>query len=802
MLKKKIYMIGSAHLDPVWMWRWQEGCAEAKATFRSALDRMNEFPDYKFTCAAAALYGWIEDIDPEMFAEIKERVAEGRWVVVGGWWIQPDCNLPSGESYARHALYSQRYFKEKLGVTARVGYNVDSFGHNKSLPQLLKKSGMDYYVFMRPMQHEKSLESNMFNWRSPDGTTVKAFRIPLTYACNFDSKEKLDAHIKAVCENSDPNANATMVFYGVGNHGGGPTKLNLSFIEELKREYAEKGVELIYSGPESLFKTLEEDGTPLFTLDDDLQHHASGCYSTLSALKKSNRAAENRLAAAEIYSSLAGVFAGRRYEGDAFRTAWENILFNQFHDSMGGCSIKPVYTDALEMAGQSLAVAAKQTNSALQRLSWRIDTSDGVYAPLVMFNPLSWPVKALIRVNNTTHNVRRVVDEKGDNVRIQFVRSEAVTCFGRADTLVEAVLPPMGWTVYRGYDEPAPELENEFRVTGDTLENSRLKVSFEPHTGYISSITNKADGRELISGKAAVPVVIDEYYHDTWSHGRNFFDNVMARFSDAEITVIENGPLRAMLKVVSRYNRSTLTQYFTLAAGSDRLEVSCVVDWQEKHKMLKLACDINASNPRAFYEIPYSVIERPCDGEEEPGERWIAVRGDNGGVAMLNDCKYSFSIKGSTLNLTVVRSPIYGDHGNTRLAESPFTDIGAQEFTYTLLPLSPDTPDSVIVRAASELNRKPEFIVENNHRGVLAQTVSGLSRDSDNVIVSALKRAEDDSGWIIRAYECDGKLTECVIKVDMLKAEIKTVFHPYEIRTLLLSDDGGWREVMLTEYDY
>ena len=222
--EKTLYMIGNAHLDPVWLWQWQEGYQEVKATFRSALDRMKEYDDFFFTSSSAAYYEWVEENEPAMFEEIRERVKEGRWVIVGGWWIQPDCNAPGGESYVRQGLYGQRYFQEKLGVTAQTGYNVDSFGHNGMLPQILKKSGMDNYVFMRPGRHEKGLEGETFTWTSNDGSAVTAFRIPFEY-CTWP--RELKEHIERCAgEIKDPRG-SIMCFYGVGNHGGGPTKQNI-----------------------------------------------------------------------------------------------------------------------------------------------------------------------------------------------------------------------------------------------------------------------------------------------------------------------------------------------------------------------------------------------------------------------------------------------------------------------------------------------------------------------------------------------------------------------------------------------
>ncbi len=795
---KTVYMIGNAHLDPVWMWRWQEGYAEAKATFRSALDRMNEYPDYKFTCAAAVVYSWVEETCPDMFEEIKARVAEGRWVIAGGWWVQPDCNQPSGESFARHALYSQRYFMEKFGVTAKVGYNVDSFGHNQSIPQFLKKSGMDNYVMMRPGEHEMHLESNLFEWKSPDGSTVNVFRIINGYASNFESKEDFSRNIDQICNMSEQSFDSTMVFYGIGNHGGGPTKKNLSFIEEMKTEYREKGIEILYGSPDDFFKKLESDknNVQLYKLNNDLQHHASGCYSAVSKIKTANRNCENRLIETEKYAVLSNVYTKMIYPADKIENAWRNTLFNQFHDSLGGCSIKPVYSDALEFAGETLSVSAKIKNNALQRLSWNIDTSGEGFIPVVVFNPLSWNVCSDIRINGEFNHVTNWDDK---NIPSQLIRSETQSCYGRCDTLINVSVPAFGWTVYKCARNNKNEYANEFYTDSETIENSKIKIKFEKHSGYIKQITDKTNQKDLLKSFGAIPAVIDEFYHDTWSHAKNYFTNKIAQFNDAEITVIETGPVRACIKIVNRYNNSVLTQYFMLSAGSDIVEVKCVIDWHEKNKMLKLEYPVNILNPHAYYEIPYAFIERPCDGEEECGLRWIAVRDDSGeGLAIINDNKYSFSIKDSTLNLTVVRSPIYGDHGNTRSDESPYTDQGEHEFSYKLMPLKENNKFSDIIKLSEEFNTPPTYIIENCHSGSLPQFSCNAYCSADNVILSVIKKAEDDNGIILRLYETDGKMTECTISLPLISLSIDTKFTPHEIKTLRITDNLCY-ETLLTE---
>ena len=262
---KKLYLIGNSHIDPVWLWHWQDGYSEVLATFRSALDRMKEMADFKYTSACAVYYQWVEKTDPEMFEEIKERVKEGRWNIVGGWFLQPDCNIPTGESFARHSLISQRYFKDKFGVTAKSGYNVDSFGHNASIPKILRAGGMENYVYMRPDKNEKAQDFDLFAWKSDDGSVVTAYRIPESYGISLDILDKLDRIVEAVESDGKPR----MAFYGVGNHGGGPTA---ELIDKIKSKNIPHSR---FATVDEYFSEVEKDGLPI--VREELQHHARGC---------------------------------------------------------------------------------------------------------------------------------------------------------------------------------------------------------------------------------------------------------------------------------------------------------------------------------------------------------------------------------------------------------------------------------------------------------------------------------------------------------------------------------------------
>ena len=806
--KTRYYLVGNAHLDPVWQWRWQEGSAEAKATIRSALDRMKEFPDFRFVCSSASVYQWVEEFAPDMFEEIKARAAEGRFIVVNGWHVQPDCNLPAGEAFARQSLYAQRYFKENLGVTAKVGYNVDSFGHNAMMPQILKKSGMDSYIFMRPAPYEKELDSDIFQWVSPDGSSVTTYRILDPYCFNFNEMEQLENRMAFLDEKTSTDLPSLPFFYGVGNHGGGPTIRNLELLEQYKADHPEK--ELIYSDLHDFFEDVRNSGYPIPELHDDLQHHAPGCPAAVHRVKEGIRRAESGLSAAESYSILASVLCGKKPKTRAFEEAWKNVCFCHFHDSMDGCSIMEAYDDADLMLGQARQTAAVEENNALQTLSWVIDTANTEKGlPVVVFNPHGFDVEELVQVNKQYTCVK---DCDGSPVPTQLVHSTTLECYWRKDTLFKAKVPALGYAVYYLTNEEIPV---ESAVTavpwtgnmtanehgGTILENDIYRIRFEEYSGYITSFVDKRTGKEIITARAAVPTVIDEYYHDTWSHGKTFFVDEMARFSDAKVTVLEDGPVRATVKVVSRYNDSTLTQYFSLEPGSDRLSVRAYADWHEKYKMLKLAWPMAVENPEAYYEIPFGVMKRPADGEEEPGLRWTAVKGTSGGYAVVNDNTYSSSVKGGTIYQTVLRSPIYGDHGGPRTEESEFTDQGRINFRYILMPAGGCWCS--VTKAAAQLNKPTTNIIETWHPGKLSdKPYAGLHIDCPNVMLSAIKRSEDGTGLVVRLYEIAGKEAAVTVTGDLLPVALSDTITPWSVETYYLADGAAeWKKVLLTEYE-
>jgi len=787
---RKLHMIGNAHIDPVWLWRWQEGFHEVKASFRSALDRMNEVADFVFISSSAVFYDWLEHSDPGMFREVQERVAEGRWGIVGGWWIQPDCNIPSGESFVRQALYGQRFFKEKFGVTARVGYNVDSFGHHGMLPQILKKSGLDYYVFMRPSPHEKGLPGRLFWWESDDGSRVLAFRIPFEY-CSWG--KSLEKHIRRCADETREPLNQLMCFYGVGNHGGGPTRENLETIRQLNQDAELPS--LVFSTPGKFFEEAQSSLISFPVVHSDLQHHASGCYSAHSGVKRWNRQAENQLLAAEKFSILASRLTGQPYPEDLER-AWKDVLFNQFHDILSGTSLETAYEDARDLYGEASTIASQAQNYALQALAWklRIPREAGML-PVAVFNPHAWPVKANIEIEiGGGYPQGELLDPAGQTIPFQIVQP-AATARGRHRVSFMAYLPPFGYNVYRLVNREGSPQPMEFptvQATDTHLENARFRLEINPDTGNIRSLFDKQHGLELFQAEAARGVVIDDHA-DTWGHNTFRYDRVVGEFCGVDVRLVEHGPVKSVLRVTSEFGASRMWQYFSMAPDSDQIDVQVRVDWREQFKMLKLRFPLNLINMRPVYEIPYGHIERFANGDEEPGQSWFDVSGvsretsDSVGLSILNDGKYSFDVHIRDMGLTVLRSPIYAHHIPAEPEEGQsysFMDQGLQTFHYSLVPHSGGWESAGIPRRAAELNQPPVALICTYHEdGALPLTGSYVWVDRENVLVSVLKQAEDNQDLIVRAVETQRIPARATIHLRAWEREITADLGPCEIKT-------------------
>ena len=729
-----IHMIGNAHLDPAWMWEWGEGMEAFIATCRSALDRMEETAEFVFTCSSAAHYAWVEEVDPDLFSKICERVAEGRWEVAGGWWTQADCNLPSGEGFVRQALLGQRYFIEKFGRSATVGYSPDAFGHSGGLPQLLSGSGLTSYIFCRPDPTELELPAPLFRWFSSDGSSVLAYRVPFHYNMYQTTvPKKVSDLLNALDSSSELAAKGRplrefgsewALFYGVGNHGGGPTKNHIREIIAINEDSEQPDV--WFGRLDRFFENVSGGEIPEWC--DDLQMNSPGCYSAHSTIKRLNRCAEYGLLRAEVVQVMSGEVAHAkaqsRKEGGldsstidtenlvisadptlspyspasqpptldprpstlssrlstldslTLQLAWQNICFNHFHDILCGVAIPEALDTAVQLYGESLSIADRITRYGLRRIAMAIDTR-GEGQLLLVVNPHSFELQSYLTFE-LWHDIDKnlwsqpvdlkLLDDRGNEVPVGSAFTSGKIGKDRIAGTFRADVPAMGWRCWRVFYGEKSRYADKLGLieAADTiLENKYLRLEFSSETGEILQLLHKESGLNLIQGGGAIVSLIEDHT-DTWGHGATKFDKVIGRFNRAEVRLTAHTPTHGTIRVVSRWGSSRVQQDFTLHADSDLLSVKCRVFQTEPRIMLKLEFPTTLENPHTVVEGAYTSIEKQCDGTERPGGAWKAivgeVAGQFAGVGIADTMTHGYSADGGSLSLTLLRSPSYATH--------------------------------------------------------------------------------------------------------------------------------------------
>ncbi|WP_323765790.1 glycoside hydrolase family 38 C-terminal domain-containing protein [Marinovum sp.] len=749
-----LHMIGNAHLDPVWLWRWQEGCAEAIGTCWAAIDRLEEGEGFVFSKGEAHIYAWIEALDPELFARIADYIAQRRWVVVNGWWIQPDCNIPSGESVIRQALYGKRYFREKFGIDVPTGYNVDSFGHPGTFPMLLRHTGTTSYTFMRPNASELDLPGEIFRWRAPDGSEVEAFRIQGAYNTSkreMPLPEKTDLHYEKIAAAGHP----FMCFYGVGNHGGAPTKAN---IDEIERRIA-AGERLKFSDPETFFDEVGEGDWPVFA--EELQFHAVGCYAAASALKALNRKAESLLEQAEAAATLASRETGVPYPRARFEQLWRILLFNQFHDTLGGTSLESACIDSERELGGVVHGAELELNAAIRHLARTIAPSPHPEdATMLLVNPNGQAARCLMEaepwVDKDIVSRRIVVDEGGAPVPFQYADPHGKTT-GLQRIVFPLELPAYGWRMLRfkvdaaGLGAPpvgfgAPVTQRSFRTAGYAMEID--------DTGAIT--LRDGSGGEILTGPGHRAILVDDS-SDTWGHGGKSFGLGGEAMALREISLIEQGPVRTVVEVTCGARASRMTTRIILPEdGTLPVELRVQLDWRERRTLLRLAYPLGATGMEC--EVPGGWAARPMDGREVPALRWLRATGPHREVALASDAKYSFAGKDGTVYLTAVRSPVFAHHDPIPVepgARYRYMDQGEQAFT-VWVRAAPKISRKAAVEMAETLN-KPVVVTPHVARsGTAGPRGQWLQVEAGAAHVSTLKMAEDSDMPVLRLCDLDG----------------------------------------------
>jgi alpha-mannosidase len=792
--RKVLHIIGHSHIDAAWLWPWRDAADTVLNTFRSALNRMKESPQFCYSHSSSIHYRWVQGADPAMFSEVCQRIREGRWEVVGAWPVEPDCNIPASESFVRHSLYGKRYCQKNLGVDVKIGFNPDSFGHAAGLPSILKGAGYESYVFMRPQEFEMDLPL-LFWWESEDGSRVLTLRIWKEY----DGNAK--AIPEAVQHDFAPGMNHAAFFLGVGDHGGAVTAEQVQEIVTMQGDSSLP--ELRFSTLQQFFAAVRESPgfATLPVIKTDLQHHSRGCYSAYGEGKFLNRRTERALVESETISLMASLSAGHAYPGDEYVKSWWQLLFCQFHDLLAGTALYSDYQDLRDNLGYACTVAQAAKVEALETMAKRVDTRAVREGAVFLFNPLPWRHKALLEFvtdkDPDGHGlITHLLSSDGIDVPIQF-RPPASMTVGMPRLSAWVDLPPCGYKVFELSHGQPPE--------GKPY-SDRVAIS---ETGIGISSVKAEDGTELLAGSVGLVILSDT--SDTWSHGVNEFRQEMGRPMLVSAGVIEDGPVTRVTRHRATWLSSEIILDMAEFAGIDAIELRFVIDWREHQQMMKLEIPTALQQPRLFAKVPGEVLERKTNGEEEPYQDWAAVQGRIGNgdyaIGILNNQTYSYDCLDGLFRTVLIRSAPFARHQPspvTYFDTNAWQDQGRQERRFWLVAGKGPYTQLSLDRRAEELQTPAEYVVDSAHEGQEPWEKSFLDIQPANVWVLAAKAAEDGSGnTILRLQERSGRATNATVKSAILGVDYSVSLRPWELKTLLIRKSANGRsdirEVSLLE---
>ena len=703
----RISAVGHAHIDTAWLWPMREAARKCARSLANAVTLMEEYPDFEFVCSAARHLAWVEERYPSLFERIRARVQTGQFRPAGGMWVEADCNVPSGESLVRQIVHGQRWYLSRFGIECTEAWLPDGFGFPASLPQILAEAGMGWFVTQKLCWNEVNrFPHHTFWWQGLDGTRIRAHFPPAdTYNGNMTLPELLRAPARAGA------GTRSLYPFGHGDGGGGPTR---DMLEAALRTADLAGAPRVaLESHTDFFAAVEADPAPLPVWAGDLylEKHR-GTFTSQAAVKLGNRRGELALAAAELWSTVRP--EGAPWPAEALDGAWKLLLVNQFHDVLPGSSIHWVYEQAAADHAEVQEVAGSLAQDAMAAIAAQVDTS-AMDLPVLLFNPTPYR-------------------------RQEF--------FSR----VEADVPAMG---YATVDLAGPPATGGVSTGPGWMENGLLRVEWDD-AGRLTSIWDLEHDRQVLA--AGRPGNVFHLHHDrpreydAWDVDRSYLDDFEELAGPAEIDIVDAGVVRFRRS----FGASNLEQTMVLNPGSRRLDFVTEVDWRERHRFLKVAFPVNIHTDRATFEIQFGHVSRPTH-ENTPWEqarfevcahRWADLSEAGYGVALLNDCKYGYDVRGDTLRLSLLRSPT---------APDPECDQARHHFTYALLPHAGDPFAGGVLAAASALNTPLVVVAARRHPGPLPPSHSFVSVDDPAFVIVAVKRADDGSGdVVIRGYEAYG----------------------------------------------
>ena len=800
-----VHLTGNSHLDLVYLWTHSEFVRKIGRTHATALRLMEQYPDYIFTQSQPHMYDQMKEHFPELFAQVKERVKEGRWEAVGAFWVEPDCNLISGESTVRQILHGIRFYQKEFGVTPQTAWIPDVFGNTWTMPQILVKCGLKYFVThkMSVWNDTNKWTKNVFWWESPDGSRIFS-HVPTTHFIGTAEPDHVKEHWDAFSDKAE--IGESLYCYGWGDGGGGP---DTEMLEYCKRYDDLPGIvpcknSTVEQALESMYQKALNAQIPVINDELYLEEHR-GVYTTKGRLKKLNRYCEHLYRKAEMFSCIARL----PYPHEELQSGWQAILTNQFHDSLPGTHITRAYLDILESYDKAVSVGEKVLKDALGDIASGINTS-GIGQAVVLFNALPYTRTSRVTVACDLAEAH-VLGPEGNEIASQFTIDHETS--GPVITFEAADLPPVGYSVYRIVEGPGKLQSPDACVVRTdkqtvALENEFLKVVIND-SGEVISLIDKVTGRDVID-----PHDRGNVFHlyedipgtfDAWDIEEHYTSHEFD-MGTAAVEILEQGPVQVVLLVTHNFQKSTIKQRIVLGANARRLDFQTWVDWKEQHKLLKVRFNTNIRSRQATYDIAYGNIKRPTTRNnsfetakfEVPGHEWMDISQADRGLSLLTDCKYGYEGHEQMIALSLLKGPKYPD---------PVSDQEEHTFTYSLYPHAADWKAADTINQAADLNDPVEVVFSDSKSSGRPSVGSFIQLDAKGVTLEAVKKAEDSDDVIIRLVERHGGEETITISMDCkilsvancdllekqleilpLQADgsIKLSIKPYEIKTLKL----------------
>lgn len=806
---RRIHLICNAHLDPVWLWRKEEGMAEALSTFRIAAELCEKYDVLLFNHNEAVLYQWVQAYDAGLFQRIQKLVKEGKWHIMGGWYLQPDCNMPSGEAMVRQVLEGRRYFMEFFGVYPTTAINFDPFGHSQGLVQILRKSGYDSYIFGRPFEAKFHLPDEDFIWIGLDGSRINANRAFENYVTlKGEATKKIGRWIEKSAEDS-----LGLVLWGIGNHGGGPSEIDVNSIDALMQTSED---EVFHSTPEAYFSELEASGKERAAVSASLRPWAIGCYTSQVRIKQKYREIENQYFYTEKMATLAYVSGIAAYPEKQLQEARTDMLFCQFHDILPGSAVKSVEDDALRMMDHGLEILYGIRTKLFFQMSMSFPAGDENHLPVLVYNPHPYKTESIVECEfvlanqnwKDTITIPTIYNDNDEIVASQLEKEDSnLTLDWHKKVAFEAELKPLSVNrFYCTFKEtgPATAAASDY---GDvyTFSNNRLSVEMDTRTGFINKVT--VHDIEYVNDSIRFQVMDDTA--DSWCENFSRFNTEIGAFilvANKEgsllsgirdkvlpsFRIIESGAVRTVVECIYAYNNSSMVVHYKLPQNGTEIEMDIRVFWNEKDKMIKLAIPVAGieNEYRGQTMFGYEVLE--SNGREAVAQKWTGAfsASDDKAVTVINQGTYGSDFSNKAIHITLLRSAAYsaltiGDRPLIR--DDRFADRmeqGERRFRFWLNFGNAQSRIRNVDREALLHNQEPYALSFYPKGGVRQQYAS--VQLTNNIELSAFKKAEKSDDVVLRMFNPMRQENQTTLQLaGISKKDFHIQFAPFEVKSFI-----------------